>query len=93
MTVLGPSYRVPDNRCPLCGHNLDGATGIDHDRRPKENDIGVCISCASVLVYGPELKLKICPEREWQTFECAGEIRTARAAVMQLDRRDMPNDR
>jgi hypothetical protein len=37
--------------CPQCGYQLDGASGVDHNRKPSNGDIAVCIGCAAVLIF------------------------------------------
>jgi predicted RNA-binding Zn-ribbon protein involved in translation (DUF1610 family) len=93
MIGLGPSYHTVESRCPLCGHKLDGASAVDDDDRPKEGDIGVCISCATVLQYSADLQVKVCPDRVWRRFEpeLVARVERTRAAVLQLDRRGMNN--
>lgn len=51
-------------RCPLCNYQLDGASGIDHNDTPDPGDLGVCISCASPLVYTDNLTLRVMTRKE-----------------------------
>lgn len=51
-------------RCPLCNYQLDGASGIDHNDVPDPGDLGVCISCASPLVYTDTLALRVMTRKE-----------------------------
>jgi hypothetical protein len=83
--MLGPSYRIVKSLCPICGHKLDGAFCTDGDHQPKPGHFGVCIKCATVLVYGDDLKVKICPVRVWGTSEAADEINRVRAAIMEMN--------
>lgn len=51
---LGPDFR--ESLCPWCGHKIDtGQLGpaepeTGHDV-PLENDLGVCVHCAGLLLY------------------------------------------
>lgn len=38
-------------RCPECRSTLDGATGVDHDERPKPGDVSLCLYCGTILVF------------------------------------------
>lgn len=53
-----PMSRVPESPCPNCGHVMNGATDPeDEDAVPVPGDATVCIDCAALLVFGPELQL------------------------------------
>lgn len=52
------TFRHEMQLCPKCGYELDAATKVEGDQgAPEPNDVTVCIQCASVLQFGPELKL------------------------------------
>lgn len=54
MSGLGRTTRMPECRCPFCGHKLDGVTsgpGQDPDATPRPGDVTYCIQCAGVLVF------------------------------------------
>lgn len=54
------TFRTKVQLCPECGWTLDSATKLEGDGGgPKVGDITVCIGCASVLEYGPKLKLRV----------------------------------
>lgn len=50
--------RVGEDRCPACGHRLTHATGISTDSPPEPGDLSVCIRCAAVLIFGPDMVLE-----------------------------------
>lgn len=84
--------RTPACRCPYCGHNLDAAMSgnpKNPDAVPKPGDVSVCISCASVLVFKPDLTLR--GELYPGEVPINEVIRRAQQAVRMLDRRKMRN--
>lgn len=54
------TFRMTIQLCPQCGYELDASTKVQGDKGgPVEGDVTVCIRCASVLQFGPELKLSV----------------------------------
>jgi len=56
--------QLEKDTCPACGYTLDAATGVQGNEIPGPGDISICINCASVLEFGPTLKLKLFSELE-----------------------------
>jgi hypothetical protein len=54
---FGRDVEVPLSPCPTCGHQMDRATCTTGDHAPKFGDLTVCISCLTVLQFGPSLRL------------------------------------
>lgn len=54
---FGRDVEVPLSPCPTCGHEMDRATCTTGDHAPKFGDLTVCISCLTVLEFGPDLRL------------------------------------
>jgi hypothetical protein len=54
---FGKAVEVPESLCPTCGHKMDRATCTTGDYKPKFGDLTVCISCLTVLEFGPDLRL------------------------------------
>jgi hypothetical protein len=53
---LGESHRMSiEHRCPNCREGMDAATGIGVDDAPKPGDVGICMLCSGIFVYGPAL--------------------------------------
>jgi hypothetical protein len=53
-------FEMKPQLCPKCGYTLDASTKLEGDKGgPKDGDVTVCIGCASVLEFGPELKLRV----------------------------------
>jgi len=50
-------YHIAPSECPICEKKMDGATAVDHTHKPTPGDGTVCSYCASMLVYGSNLKL------------------------------------
>lgn len=54
------TFRLGLQLCPKCGYELDAATKVQGDNGgPEPGDVTVCIGCATVLEFGPELKLSV----------------------------------
>lgn len=52
------TFRLEVQLCPKCGYTLDAATKVEGTKgAPEPGDLTVCLGCASVLQFGPELKL------------------------------------
>jgi hypothetical protein len=52
-------YRIPGAECPICGHQLDGATPIDgHTNAPAPRSLSVCITCGELLEFTETLQLR-----------------------------------
>lgn len=49
--------RVPMAFCPFCFWQLDAATNMEGPDAPQPGDFTVCIECAGVLQYGPDMQL------------------------------------
>lgn len=51
--------------CPCCGMQLEGAADGRSGAavRPEVGDVTICVGCASVLQWGPGLRLAMVPER------------------------------
>jgi hypothetical protein len=54
---FGSDVEIPESACPTCGHKMDCATCTMGDHKPKFGDLTVCISCLTVLEFGPGLRL------------------------------------
>lgn len=83
------TLRLPVDHCPWCGYRFDATSGVAHDNTPSPGDFTVCISCASVLQFGVDLKVNPIADSVWTATPEADLLRRARAAVQQMDRRSM----
>ncbi len=61
---IGPGYRVKKCKCLSCGKELDGATALHGDYKPKPGDITVCISCGHIMAYGRKQTLRELTDKE-----------------------------
>lgn len=51
-----PHCRVDASPCPVCNAKLDAATCASQaGRSPRPGDITVCLYCATILVFNPDL--------------------------------------
>jgi hypothetical protein len=55
---LGRDVRVPASTCPQCNYEMDGATCSTGNHAPRPGDVSVCIQCASILEFDPDLSLR-----------------------------------
>lgn len=54
------TFKMGIQLCPKCGYTFDAATKLEGDKGiPESGDLTVCIGCASMLEFGPDLKLSI----------------------------------
>lgn len=57
--VDGWTGRIVPSFCPQCFHLLDAATNMTSRDKPEPGDYTVCINCASVLRFGPDMLLEL----------------------------------
>lgn len=70
--------------CPTCGYLLDAVTGATASRPPKAGDVGVCISCGSVLVLdGSGLPVRLAEPDDVQLRPEAQRVLDAAVATIQ----------
>jgi len=56
--------------CPHCNHEIDTNTNVkDETLKPKEGDLSVCFYCATVLVFGKDLKQRVATKSELEVLE------------------------
>lgn len=87
--------------CPVCGYTPDCASGINHNRRPKPDDLSICLACGAALVFTADLDLRKATEAEiaslpQKTLDTITRIQAARKDVVGneiIDRmkKDKPN--
>lgn len=65
----GASYKLPTSLCPGCGRAWDGAGALDNPRQPEPGDVGVCLGCAAVNIYGDDLRLRQATEADLASFD------------------------
>lgn len=82
-----PMSRVPESPCPSCGHVMNGATDPDDlDAVPVPGDATVCINCAALLVFGPELQLGLMSPADLGGSGLGHDERMRLAAIQQVIR-------
>jgi hypothetical protein len=58
--VSNATHRYKLTHCPSCGCKLSAATNADHQTAPPApGDYNVCIGCAEVLVFQPDMSLRL----------------------------------
>jgi len=77
MEFIGESQRITESKCPECGKRLDGCSGVNHNDQPKAWDVSICIQCASIAVFGEDLRLRKPTCKESTEFEKNAELMEA----------------
>jgi hypothetical protein len=62
---------IPRQYCPACLTELNRATHPTRRVAPKPGDLNVCIECASVCMYDPDLTLRALDAAECQALEAS----------------------
>lgn len=93
MSTAWKSTQLPASRCPYCDVDLDAA-GSYEGKTPDPGDLTVCVSCASLLAYGDDMRLrKVVPADLADLPEDAKQIvRTYQQAVRGIDRRGLTHE-
>ncbi len=82
---------LPLSPCPACGSPNDAATSCDETDpeqkvRPMPGDVSVCIRCASIMVFQPDLTLKVVALDELDTDDDTKfQIRRIQQKIMQIE--------
>lgn len=74
-------HKMPSGSCPVCEREIDRASGIDHEHRPKAGDCTICIYCASFLVINSDGSLREMTEAEVGELNCKNRRKLAFARV------------
>src|SRR5262249_24610500 len=89
-------HRLTEASCPLCGHKLDAASGIDSDDSPSPGDASpppgdasVCIQSAPPLVFTETLSVRAMTRAELHDLhpENRQQLEMMMQAVRSIDRR------
>ena len=81
------STDIPESRCPFCGYRSETASAPG-DKSPEPGHIAVCISCASVLVFNDDLRLRAMTQAEFADLhpDNRKEILLIQRGIRMLDR-------
>jgi hypothetical protein len=60
---------LPDQRCPNCGVELNAATPISRDKRPRPNDLVVCYRCGAMMKYTELMILRVLTQVEFDELD------------------------
>jgi len=84
------STDIPKSRCPFCGY-LSEEASAPGDASPKPGHVAVCISCASVLVFNDDLRLRAMTPTEFADLhpDSRDEISLIQRGIRMLDRRKL----
>jgi hypothetical protein len=80
--------RLEPSPCPYCG-KMNDAASAPGEQAPRPGDLGVCLTCASPLIYDDNLRTRALTEDDWRelTEENKEELRQYQRAVRSIDRR------
>jgi hypothetical protein len=71
--IVGKDHKMPKSHCTACGYEIDAATCVGVDTRPKPDDITICIDCGHIMAFAKNLTLKDLTDSEIK--EVAGDAR------------------
>jgi hypothetical protein len=54
----GVTTRTPPQFCPLCFTVLDAVASLETKKVPDPGDFTICLYCAAVLKFGPDMMLE-----------------------------------
>jgi len=65
--------RVPEQKCPTCGHILNAVVeaGTVAPAMPQEDDITMCVKCRTPLLFNKDLSMRLLNKFE---KEALGEL-------------------
>jgi hypothetical protein len=85
-------FSVVEDRCPKCGAHLDSATPTGKgNARPAPGDYSVCLTCAALLVFEKNMRVRLLTLDEMETMnhDLVCGLLMARARVILLrDKKD-----
>jgi len=47
-------WLTAESKCPVCGQVLTAATSTGVNRKPRENDLSICIGCGMLLMFNAD---------------------------------------
>jgi len=75
---------VPAGKCCECGHETNRATGVDGRGEPSPGDFSLCVGCASLNVFGADLKVRAPTEEEILKAAADPEVQRARRLLQRI---------
>lgn len=75
--ISGVSHHVPEARCLNCGQELDAASAVGEDKKPKPGAIVICAYCSHIQALGDDWKMR--PLTDEEIVEIAGASETLEA--------------
>lgn len=87
--------RVVNHACPHCGHVMDSVIAAfpdDNDKVPGVGDITLCIKCAAILVFKPDLGVRRITVKEMKEIvdgdtELFDKLMRAVVAIMVINKK------
>src|SRR5258708_6205165 len=66
MTETPGSFQTPSCQCPHCRHAIDrGSDSKGAQVLPTKGEFTICLYCATILVFDPDLTLRHPTPAEW----------------------------
>ncbi len=79
---MSVTTEMDEAACPACRRRTDAATSVCGDHRPAPGDVTVCIGCATLLVFGQDLRPRWPTEEERDKMQGDPRIRRVVEAVI-----------
>jgi hypothetical protein len=54
----------PGVHCPACHKKLDACSGVDHEQKPSEGCVSICIGCGVASIFTRDLQLRTITDKE-----------------------------
>jgi Zn ribbon nucleic-acid-binding protein len=82
---LGRQRSVPTSACTACGKQMNAASAMNNEARPKPGHVSICINCGHIMAFAKDMRLRDLTGEE--VIAVAGDpeiiaLQKARAAVM-----------
>jgi hypothetical protein len=85
------THAIPDMLCPACGHHFTHAAPADDSTTaPEPGDITVCIRCASLMVFGDDMRLRLPTPAEDAECRAMSDVMEATQAIRDLNAEHTP---
>lgn len=79
--------RTFPHACPSCGKKLDAASAADgSEKRPSAGDVTLCMYCAAVLRFSPEMRPLLMTAEQLMKFDAqtAAELARCQAVIRSI---------
>jgi hypothetical protein len=79
--LMVTTRKMPDAKCPVCGHAFSAASNaLDNERGPRPGDWSICIGCGTVLAFDATLRPRALTKAEQRAADADPRIRKVQHA-------------